>query len=142
MQRAVMEGAARFDAASFDDVPAADAVLREASMPIRMDADAERDVDPMYRAGVYQMNDRVVARNVSQAELDRFVIDAEDVAGLMSDVRFRQFEENATAIGEGEQRELWTWFLLAMLGFLFVEAILCFPKSSQVTEGASSSVIS
>jgi len=142
MQRAVMEGVARFDAASFDDVPAADAVLREASMPIRMDADAERDVDPMYRAGVYQMNDRVVARNVSQAELDRFVIDAEDVAGLMSDVRFRQFEENATAIGEGEQRELWTWFLLAMLGFLFVEAILCFPKSSQVTEGASSSVIS
>jgi hypothetical protein len=60
----------------------------------------------------------------------------------MSDVRFRQFEENATAIGEGEQRELWTWFLLAMLAFLFVEAILCFPKSSQVTEGASSSVIS
>jgi hypothetical protein len=140
VQRAVLEGAARFDAALLTEVPRAEAWSRGATMPIQVDAQNDPTVDPQYRAGVYQIDDRVIARNVAAAEHDPMILAADDVAKLLGDVSFRRFEENATSTGESEQRELWTWFLCAMLGFLLLEAILCLPKFSASPERSSSPV--
>ena len=142
VQRAVIEGASRFDAALLTEVPRAESWARGAPLPVRVDAEDDSEVDPAFGSGVYRIDDRVVARNVAAVEHDPEIVAAENVAKLFGEVRFRRFEENATAAGENEQRELWTWFLLAMLGFLLLEAVLCLPKVLHSSRPVGSSVAS
>lgn len=80
-----------------------------------------------YVAGVYEVDERTVAVNRTEAEDQGEVLALERVDGLFQGLRFDRVSDSAgdmTALA----REIWRLFLILMMIALFLEAILCIPK--------------
>ena len=85
-----------------------------------------------YEAGVWKLGDRLLATNRPKSEDQWQILSKQKLDSVFEGVPYKLFEDK----GESESltREAWRAFLIAMLVFLIVEAILCLqpkPKSSQ-----------
>ncbi len=130
-QRAVLAGAERFETAYLADVGSTASKTATGETRTRLDDHATPDpANAPYEAGVWRVGDRLVALNHPASEdlpesLGRPVLDR-----LLADTNYSLFEDHTAADDSSLVREAWRAFLLAMLFFLFAEALLCLPKSS------------
>lgn len=131
VQRAVLAGNARFDAALLAEVNRGDALPRNNEVRTRIDdfpVDAE--ADPSYSAGVFRLGERVIAANLPATEYDPLAIQKSDLKPLFEGIKYSTFEDNSQSTSDNEEKEIWKLFLGALLFFLIAEAILCLPKPS------------
>jgi Aerotolerance regulator N-terminal len=84
-------------------------------------------LDPRFQAGVYRSSNRWLAVNRPVIEEDRDGINAGRAGDLFGAVPFQMFEEKRSGPAS-LQSELWRWFLVGMLLFLLVEAVLILPE--------------
>jgi hypothetical protein len=131
IQRAVLAGSTRFDAALLAEVNRGEALPRNTEVRTRIDDFAtESNADAAFSAGVYRLGERVIAANLPAAEYDPLALQKTDLKPLFEGVRFSTFEDTATSTADSEEREIWKLFLAAVLFFLIAEALLCLPKAS------------
>ena len=139
IQRAVLAGSTRFDAALLAEVNRGDALPRNAEVRARIDDFAESsDADDAFAAGVYRLGERVIAANLPATEYDPLALQKTELKPLFEGVRYSTFEETASNTADSEEKEIWKLFLAAVLFFLIAEALLCLPKP---TPSASSRVV-
>jgi hypothetical protein len=129
VQRAVLAGVSRFDAALLANVNQGDALPRNAEVRKRLDDyPVDETADPTFAAGVYLLGERTIAANIPAAEHELLAIQKTDLPALFEGVNFRTFEDTASSSADNEEREIWKFFLIAVLFFLAAEALLCLPK--------------
>ncbi len=129
IQRAVLAGSTRFDAALLAEVNRGDALPRNAEVRTRIDDFAkESDADDTYASGVYRLGERVIAANLPSSEYDPLALQKTELKPLFAGVRYNTFEETASNTADSEEKEIWKLFLAAVLFFLIAEALLCLPK--------------
>ena len=103
-----------------------------------VDAAAAKDI--RLEAGVYRLGPRLVAVNRPARESDAEVLESEKARQLFGKISVRLFDE-ARQGKAGLQSELWRFFLLAMGGFLLLEAALILPpKTRETAAGAGPEV--
>ncbi len=103
-----------------------------------VDAAAAKDI--RLEAGVYRLGPRLVAVNRPARESDAEVLESEKARQLFGKISVRLFDE-ARQGKAGLQSELWRFFLLAMGGFLLLEAALILPpKTREPAAGAGPEV--
>jgi hypothetical protein len=135
IQRAVLAGSTRFDAALLAEVNRGEALPRNTETRSRIDDFAEQaDVDSTHAAGVYRFGERVIAANLPAAEYDPLALQQSELKPLFDGIRYTIFEETAANTADSEEREIWKLFLAAVLFFLITEALLCLPKVSAATK--------
>ena len=138
VQRAVLAGSTRFDAALLAEVNRGDALPRAAEVRTRIDDFAEdAKADPAFTAGVYRLGERVIAANIPGGELDPLALQKSELKPLLEGIRYSTFEDTATSTADAEEREIWKLFLAAVLFFLIAEALLCLPKPSMAVKPAT-----
>lgn len=131
IQRAVLAGSTRFDAALLAEVNRGEALPRNTEIRTRIDDfAAESATDATFSAGVYRLGERVIAANLPAAEYDPLALQTTELKPLFEGVRYSTFEDTATSTVDSEEREIWKLFLAAVLFFLIAEALLCLPKAS------------
>jgi len=131
VQRAVLAGATRFDAALLADVNKGEALPRNSEVRTRTDDYViDKSSDPGYAAGVYQLGERSIAANVPAAEFDSLALQKSDLKPLFQGVKFSSFEDTSTSTTNNGEKEIWKLFLATVLFFLIAEALLCLPKSA------------
>ena len=140
VQRAVLAGVSRFDAALLANVNQGDALPRNVEVRKRLDDfTVDATADPTFAAGVYLLGERTIAANIPAAEHELLAIQKTDLPALFEGIKFRTFEDTASSTTDNEEREIWKFFLIAVLFFLAAEALLCLPKptSAAVTSNPS-----
>jgi hypothetical protein len=138
VQRAVLAGATRFDAAMLAEVNRGEAVPRNTEVRSRIDDfAADTNSDPTFSAGVYRLGERVIAANIPSSEHDTLALQKNELKPLFEGISFSTFEDTAASTSDSEEREIWKLFLAAVLFFLIAEALLCLPKASAATRAAS-----
>jgi hypothetical protein len=88
--------------------------------------DSTKQKDIRFESGVYRSNDRLLAVNRPEAEDEPEVIDANEARALFGPLPVQMLEEKRFDTGP-LQGEVWRAFVMAMLIFLFGEAILILP---------------
>ena len=131
VQRAVLAGSSRFDAALLANVNQEGALPRANETRNRID-DFSQDsaLDPAMSAGVYRLGERVVAANVPAAEYEPVTLQKTELTPLFQGFNYSLFEENSAHTSDNEEREIWQLFLASVLFFLIAEAMLCLQKRS------------
>lgn len=89
--------------------------------------DSERPAHPQWEAGVYRSGERWLAVNRPAVEDEPEIIEPAGARSVFAGVPFQLWQERG-GDGAALQREIWRLFLLAMLGFLLVEALLILPE--------------
>jgi hypothetical protein len=82
-------------------------------------------------AGILQAETRLVALNRPAGEDDSEAMGEEDVREVFGAVPYRLFEDKG-AEQTAAQTEMWRWFLILMLLFLTIEAVLALPTKAQL----------
>ncbi len=104
-----------------------------ANEEVRQRLDTFEEFDPAlesYRAGVYQLGDRVLAVNRPAEESSPELVSEEALTELMADTPYSLFEEQNSK--NSLVQEAWRLFLIAVLFFLIAEALLCLqPKPTK-----------
>ncbi|MEM7190526.1 MAG: hypothetical protein AAF439_13015 [Pseudomonadota bacterium] len=133
-QRCFEEGSKRLGAGFFGDAGTENALAQ--GDEIRSRIDGKRDDIKLstpgnadYEAGVYRFGERTVAVN-RPAEEDSLEILTNDQLGVaLQDIDFSLLEESSSSSKDTLSSPAWRAFLIAMLVFLILEAILCLqPK--------------
>jgi hypothetical protein len=138
IQRAVLAGATRFDAALLAEVNRGEALPRNTETRTRIDDYAtDPKADSTFSAGVYRLGERVIAANIPAAEYDTLALQKSELKPLFEGITYRTFEDSAASTAESSEREIWKWFLAAVLFFLIAEALLCLPKASAANRASS-----
>lgn len=86
-----------------------------------------------FQAGVYQVGDKRIAVNRSQAEDEAKVLSDARVHALFDGLDFSRIDDQAGS-GESLIQEIWRTFLVAMLLAMILEAVLCLPSRRRPTE--------
>lgn len=138
VQRVVLAGATRFDAALLAEVNRGDALPRNTEVRSRIDDYAtDTTGDPSFSAGVYRLGERVIAANIPSSEHDPLALQKSELKPLFDGISFSTFEDTAASTADSEEREIWKLFLSAVLFFLIAEALLCLPKASAANKATS-----
>ena len=82
-------------------------------------------------AGIYYVDDRLLAVNRVLEEDGVTVVNDETLAGLFQGLNFDRVETSGGKLG-GLVQEIWRLFLIAMMVSMLVESVLCLPKTSVV----------
>ncbi len=124
IQRALRDGAGRLQSATSRDCGDATAMAMTSAEEPWQRVDAAPG--GRWTAGVYQSGARWLALNRPLAEDAPEQLDEAEVRALFGSVPLRFFEETAAATSRF-QSEIWRMCLVAMLLFLFAEALLALP---------------
>lgn len=92
-----------------------------------------------FEAGVYQFGERVVAVNRPATEDSMEIVTSADLDTILEDTGYSLLEEQGST-EDSATRPAWRAFLLAMLLFLIVEAILCLQPKRPNTGTAPSPI--
>ena len=129
-QRAVVEGAVRFDSGYLTSVGASDSRPAPSETRERLDSYADASTAQAdHLAGVYRLGDRVRAVNRPASEDLAGQVATSAVAPLFEGLSFSLFEDTSSSAQDNISRSVWRAFLIAMLFFLLAEALLCLPKA-------------
>ncbi len=80
------------------------------------------------QSGIYQADDRLLAVNRSPGEDQREVLEDSKVESLFAGLSFARVDDQAGNLS-GIVREVWRFFLIAMIVALLLEAFLCLPRN-------------
>jgi hypothetical protein len=126
LQRTLDEGSRRLGAGFFGTAG------EESSQPVgdeirsRIDSHADSDPgDTTFQAGVYRLGERTVAVNRPATEDSLEVLTSVDLETALADTGYSLLEEQDASSDSSLSRPIWRAFLIAMLLFLILEALLC-----------------
>ncbi|TWU26008.1 BatA domain-containing protein [Bythopirellula polymerisocia] len=91
-----------------------------------------------FQAGVYSLDERLVAVNRSTSEDAAAVLADERVDGLFEGLEYDRVADRVDSLA-GLTREIWRLFLIGMIVALVGEAALCLPKRRPATANLASS---
>ena len=132
-QRAVAEGADRFDAGYLATLGSRAAKPRAGENRSRLDDyGAPAAANESYEAGIHRFGERVLALNRPSPEDDPEILTREDLDNVLDGTGFTLLEDRGTSAQDSVSRDVWRGFLIAMLCFLVAEALLCLPKKQAV----------
>ncbi|HAO95310.1 MAG TPA: hypothetical protein DCQ96_04570, partial [Verrucomicrobiales bacterium] len=140
LQRSLEQGSRRIGASFF-------AVAgEESSLPvgeeIRTRVDSYEEItDPGnadFEAGVYRLGERLIAVNRPLGEDSLEALTGADLGSSLADTGYSLLEEQDASGNNSLSRPVWRWFLIAMLLFLILEALLCLQPRRPVTNSAPS----
>lgn len=128
-QRTVAAGSSRLESGHLTELGSIEAELGPGEVLERLDSDIPAgSADPAYQAGIFRINDRIVARNRPENEDLEGRIDDDTLEQTFEGTTYSLFEDTSTSSQETISRGIWRAFLIAMLFFLLAEALLCIPK--------------
>ena len=126
LQRSLDEGSRRLGAGFFGTAG------EESSQPVgdeirsRIDSHADSDSgNTKFQAGVYRLGERTVAVNRPVSEDSLEVLTSVDLETALADTDYSLLEEQDASSDSSLSRPIWRAFLIAMLLFLILEALLC-----------------
>jgi hypothetical protein len=129
VQRAIGEGAERFDAGFLADLGSRAAEARPGEARVRIDDyGAPAPSNLAFEAGIHRFGDRTLALNRPVLEDDPEILTRGALNGVLEGTDFTLLEDRGTSANESVSRDVWRGFLIAMLFFLIAEALLCLPK--------------
>ena len=140
LQRSLEEGSRRIGASFF-------AVAgEESSLPvgeeIRTRVDSYEEPTDLgnadFEAGVYRLGERLIAANRPLGEDSLEALTGADLGSSLADTGYSLLEEQDASGNNSLSRPIWRWFLIAMLLFLILEALLCLQPRRPVTNSAPS----
>ncbi len=134
MQRALMNGTLALG--NTRQVVAGETTA-DAATPWKRIAGAEKALSTEYpaQAGVYSVGEQTLAVNRSAAEDQSAVLESSRLKDeLFKGLQFDLVEAQAGAAGSLAQ-EIWRMFVIAMMGAMIVEAVLCLPKKRRPGAG-------
>ena len=129
VQRAVLQGADRFDSGYLATLGTSAAETRADEIRERLDdygTDAKARTE--FLAGIQKLGDRTLAVNRPGSEDIPDIIERSALTPLLEGTGFSLFEDNSSSGREDISRGVWRSFLIAMLFFLLSEALLCLPN--------------
>lgn len=131
LQRSFEEGNKRLGAGFFGIAGTGSAKPQGQEIPTRIDSFPKNETisdAQEFEAGVYQFGERVVAVNRPREEDSMEIVTTADLDTILEGTSYSLLEEQGSA-DDSSTRPAWRAFLIAMLLFLIVEAILCLqPK--------------
>jgi hypothetical protein len=133
VQRILALGTERFDASYLTSVGAE--VTRTLPGETRTRLDDCGTADPAnaaYLAGIFQLNERLLAVNRPAAEDAPEILTREALDAALTGTGYTLLEQAGQADDPSLSRDVWRAFLIAVLFFLISEALLCLPKKSTV----------
>lgn len=133
VQRAIEVGNRRLGSSFAGVVNRGDARLRPGEVRERLDDyfTENSTADPAYLAGVYRSGEEIIAVNRPASEDNPTQLSDEVIAAIFEGTRFSLFDQSA-AKDSSLVTPFWRPFVLAMIFFLFGEALLCLPKRQPV----------
>jgi hypothetical protein len=135
VQRAVAEGADRFDAGYLATIGTRAAQPRPGESRARLDDyGAPVPANESYEAGIHRFGERTLALNRPAAEDEPEILDNAAAKDLFEGLDATFFEDRSTSARANTSQPLWQAFLAAVLFFLIAEALLCLPKKSSAAE--------
>eukprot|EP00903_Cladosiphon_okamuranus_P003712 g3710.t1 len=137
VQRILALGTERFDASYLTEV-GSDATNAASGLPAPRIDSHSTDSGP-YSAGVFRIDDRLLAVNRPASEDDPEITDKENLDAMLEGTDFRLLDQAIQSPGTSGSADFWRIFLLAMMFFLISEAILCLPRKSKQTSMAGNS---
>ncbi|TAE75214.1 MAG: hypothetical protein EAZ84_09735 [Verrucomicrobia bacterium] len=139
VQRAVTEGAARFDDDHFAALGSREAAPRPGETNTRLDDyGTPHPGNTAFEAGIHRLGDRTLALNRPPAEDAPEILSREELGKLLEGTGFTLLEDRGTSATDKISRDAWRGFLIAMLCFLIAEAALCLPKKPATIPSALS----
>jgi hypothetical protein len=131
-QRAVAEGAKRFDAGYLASIGTRAAAPRPGEGRTRLDDyGAPVPANEPYEAGIHRFGERTMALNRPEGEDDLEILTRESLNATLHNTGYLLFEEKAVTSADSKAySDIWRGFLVAMLFFLISEGLLCLPKRS------------
>lgn len=128
VQRAIIDGADRFDTGHLTTVGTKDASALPGQDRQRIDDFGTPDpANADYEAGVWDIDGRVIAANRPSNENRVEQLTGESLDQVLAGTDYSLFQETRAEEPDKLFREGWRAFLLAMILFLFGEALLCLP---------------
>ncbi len=128
LQRAFEAGSRRLGAGFFGVAGEPSALPRGNEVLTRLDTyETAPAANPGYLAGAYRFGDRTVAVNRPPDEDSLEFLAPSDLQVVLEGTGYTLLEE-AGASTDSFWREIWRTFLMAMLVFLIVEAVLCLQR--------------
>ena len=127
VQRALRQGTERLLATQFGEIQ--DATERDdATTWQRVDGwqEGSLSTEQPWVAGIYQTDDRLMARNRPAAEDATARIETEQLDRLLAGLNYRIVEDNLQT-GRSLVAEIWRVFVGLLLVALVAEALLCLP---------------
>lgn len=128
-QRAIAEGAERFDAGYLATLGTRAATPRPGETRARVDDyGAPAPSNEGFEAGIHRFGDRILALNRPAREDDLAIIPRNTLNDLLKGTGFTFLDDRGTSSKENVSQDVWRAFLGAMLFFLISEALLCLPR--------------
>lgn len=137
-QRAVSQGAERFDAGYLADIGSRAALPRPGESRTRLDDyGAPVPSNEAYEAGIHRFGERILALNRPAEEDDPEILSREALNATLHNTGFLLFEDKSVTSADSKAfSDIWRGFLVAMLFFMISEALLCLPKRSSAAAAA------
>jgi hypothetical protein len=130
-QRAIAEGAERFDAGYLANIGSRAAAPRPGETRGRLDDyGVPEPSNEAFEAGIHRFGERTLALNRPAAEDDPEILTRATLNTTLQGTGFTFLEDRGVSSSESISRDVWRGFLVAMLFFLISEALLCLPKRS------------
>ena len=129
-QRAIAEGAERFNAGYLANIGSRAAAPRPGETRTRLDDyGAPVPSNEAFEAGIHRFGERTLALNRPAAEDDPEIMTRSMLNSTLEGTGFSFFEDNRTTVSASSgPSDIWRGFIVAMLCFLIAEALLCLPK--------------
>jgi hypothetical protein len=133
VQRILALGGERFDASYLTNVGADATKTLPGETRSRLDDFGTADpANAAYLAGIFQLNERLVAVNRPAAEDAPEILTREALDAALTGTGYTLLEQAGQADDPSLSRDVWRAFLIAVLFFLLAEALLCLPKKATV----------
>ena len=139
LQRSLKEGNTRMGAGFFGT--AGEDSARPVGEEVRSRIDSYADGDPGnadYEAGVYRLGERTMAVNRPAMEDSLEVLTNAELETALTDTGYTLLEDKDASGDSSLSRPVWRAFLIAMLVFLILEALLCLQPKRVETSTAPS----
>lgn len=134
-QRAITEGAERFDAGYLATIGTRAAMPRAGEVRARLDDyGAPVASNEAFEAGIHRFGERTLALNRPAAEDDPEVLADDVLDTVLEGTGYTLLRDRSTSANESISRDVWRGFLIAMLCFLVAEALLCLPKKPSAAD--------
>jgi hypothetical protein len=132
VQRIITAGSDRFDASYLASVGSPAARLMPGEVRTRIDDYGSPDpANIEHEAGIHRLGERLRALNRPLHEDAPEVITRETLDAILNGTNYTLLDQAGQAGDPNLSRDVWRAFLVAMLLFLFSEALLCLPKKSR-----------
>ena len=135
LQRSLNEGSRRMGARFFTVAGEASSLPAGDEIRSRVDSydEATGSGDASFEAGVYRLGERLIAANRPAEEDSLEALTGADLESALADTGYSLLEEQDASGDSSLSRPVWRWFLIAMLLFLILEALLCLQPRRPVT---------